>query len=111
MISLKGLEARVKAKTAKQKEKAEKELKLLKRDIAIASASPEGLNMMKWIFDLSGYDKTLVVGNPQTLDLHTVGTVYNEARRGLWLQIRKMLPRRTLKKIEFDKLNLDVEEL
>ncbi len=106
-----GIREKIDLKNAKRNEEVAKKLKLLKRDICVAIASPEGLNLMRWIFDLTGYSKVLVVGNPQTLDVHTVGTLYNEARRSLWLEIRKMIPIKQLKKIEYEKLNLNVEEL
>lgn len=94
-----------------QKELAAKKTKLLKRDAGIATASPEGLNFMKYIFGLTGYSKILIVGNPATGDIHDRGTLYNNARRSLWLEIRQLIPRRTLKKIEYEELNLNVEEL
>ncbi len=105
------IENKITSKRAEQKELAIKQRKLLKRDIEIAAASPEGLNLMKWVFGLSGYSKILIVGNPQTGDIHDRGTLYNNARRSIWLEIRQMLPKRILKKIEFEKLNLNVEEL
>ncbi len=105
------LEAKLKQKRAVQKDLSAKQLKLIKRDFEIGSASPEGLNMMKYIFGLSGYSKILIVGNPVTGEVHDRGTLYNNARRALWLEIRQLIPRRTLKKIEYDKLNLNVEEL
>ncbi len=105
------IEKKIEAKKVEQQELFNKQLKLLKRDIEIATASPEGLNLMKWIFDLSGYSKITIVGNPQTGDIHSRATLYNDARRSLWLEIRKLVPKRTLKKIEFEKLNLNVEEL
>ncbi len=98
-------------KKAEQKDLATKQMKLLKRDFNIAAASPEGLNMMKYIFNLSGYSKVLIVGNPTTGDVHDRGTLYNNARRSIWLEIREMLSIRILKKIEYEKLNLNVEEL
>ncbi len=104
------IENKIKSKRAQQKDLSIQRLKLLKRDLEIATASPEGLNLMKWIFSLSGYSKILIVGNPQTGDIHDRGTLYNNARRSIWLEIRQMLPKRTLKKIEFEKLNLNVEE-
>ncbi len=105
------LEKQIQTKRVKQKELADKQIKLMKRDLAIATASPEGLNLLKWIFDLTGYSKILIVGNPQTGDIHDRGTLYNNARRSIWLEIRQLLPKRVLKKIEFEKLNLNVEEL
>ncbi len=105
------IENRIKSKRAEQKELTNKKLKVLKRDLELATASPEGLNLMKWIFNLTGYSKILIVGNPQSGDIHDRGTLYNNARRSIWLEIRQMLPKRILKKIEFEKLNLNVEEL
>ncbi len=105
------LEKKIDNKKAKQKEKAEKTNKLLMRDIEVASASPEGLNLMKYIFDLTGYSKVLIVGNPATGDVHDRGTLYNNARRSIWLEIRQLIPKRILKKIEYEKINLNVEDL
>ncbi len=105
------LETKIKVKRVQQKELSVKKLRLLKRDIEIATASSEGLNLMKWIYDLSGYSKILIAGNPQ-IGLNVLeGTLYNNARRSIWLEIRQLIPRRILKKIEYEKLNLNVEEL
>ncbi len=105
------IENRIKTKREEQKELADKRLALLKRDLAIAVATPEGLNLMRWIFDLSGYSKILITGNTQTGEILDRGTLYNNARRSMWLEIRQLLPRRVLQKIEYEKINLNVEEL
>ncbi len=105
------IETRIKMKRAAQKDLAGKQLKLLRRDFEIVAASPEGLNVMKYIFNLSGYAKVCIVGDPSTGDIHDRGTLYNETRRSIWLEIRQLLPTRHLKKIEYEKLNLNVEEL
>ncbi len=105
------LEAKLKAKKETQLELAAKRLKLLKRDFEIATATSEGLNVMKYLFNLTGYSKILIAGNPTTGDVHDRGTLYNNARRSIWLEIKEMIPIRTLKKIEYEKLNLNVEEL
>ncbi len=105
------LEAKLKTKKAEQKDLVIKQQKLLKRDFEVVAASPEGLNVMKYIFNLSGYSKVLIVGNPTTGDVHDRGTLYNNARRAIWLELRSFIPTRILKKIEYEKLNLNVEEL
>ncbi len=102
---------KIESKRAEQKELATKRLTLLKRDLEIATASPEGLNLMRWIFDLSGYSKILIAGNIQTGEILDRGTLYNNARRSIWLEIRQLIPKRILRKIEYEKLNLNVEEL
>ncbi len=105
------IENKIKSKREEQKDLANKRLILLKRDLEIATASPEGLNLMRWIFDLSGYSKILIAGNTQTGEILDRGTLYNNARRSIWLEIRQLLPKRILRKIEYEKLNLNVEEL
>ncbi len=105
------LEDKVKSKRLEQKDLAAKRLKLLKRDLEVAAASPEGLNLMRWIFNMTGYSKILITGNTQTGDIQDRGTLYNNARRSIWLEIRQLLPKRILKKIEYENLNLNVEEL
>ncbi len=107
------LEAKRKANAKKivQKDLSAKQIKLLKRDFAIATATPEGLNLMKYIFNLSCYSKILIAGNPE-IGLNVLeGTLYNNVRRAIWLELRQLIPVRTLKKIEYEKLNLNVEEL
>ncbi len=91
------IENRIKSKRAEQKDLAIKQRKLLKRDIEIAAASPEGLNFMKWVFNLSGYSKILITGSTQTGEILDRGTLYNNARRSIWLEIRQLLPKRILK--------------
>ncbi len=104
------LEKKIKEKRRTQTDLLAKKIKIIKRDVEIATATPEGLNLMRWIFDLCGYSKVLIAGNPKVgLDVKD-GTLYNNARRAIWLEIRQLVPRRTLKKIEYDKINFNVEE-
>ncbi len=105
------IENKINSKREKQNNLAAQRLKLLRRDLEIATASPEGLNLMRWIFSLSGYSKILITGNTQTGEILDRGTLCNNARRSIWLEIRQLLPKRILKKIEYEKLNLNVEEL
>ncbi len=105
------LETKLKEKKAIQIDLAVKQGKLLKRDFEIAVATPEGLNVMKYLFDITGYAKALIAGNPQ-IGLNVLeGTLYNNARREIWREFRQWIPKRTLKKIEYEKLNLNVEDL
>ncbi len=105
------LETKIREKRTQQIELSNKKLKLLRRDIEIVTASPEGLNLMKCIFNLSGYSKILIAGNPEIGLSVLEGTLYNNARRSIWLEIKELIPKRTLKKIEYEKINLNVEEL
>ncbi len=105
------IENKIKSKREEQRDLAIQRVRLLKRDLEIATASPEGLNLMRFIFNLSGYSKILITGNTQTGEILDRGTLYNNARRSIWLEIRQLLPKRILQKIEYEKINLNVEEL
>ncbi len=105
------LDAKIKERKKEQEDLAAKQRKLLKRDYAIVAASPEGLNVMKHIFNLSGYSKNLIVGNPSSGDILSKGTFYNIVRRATWVELRQLIPVKSLKKIEYEKLNLNVEDL
>ncbi len=82
----------------------------LKKCIAIATSSPEGIIFARHIFGMCGYDKHSVTMNPETQELNTQATIYNEARRNLWLELRNLIPVKARKKIEYERTKfLEVE--
>ena len=52
--------------------------------------SEDGRTVMTHLFRICGYNRSSVVVNPQTGDIKVDGTVYNEARRAVYLQLRRM---------------------
>ncbi len=110
-MTVEGIEAKIDRKRAKDKQKAEERNKLLMRDFAICSNTPEGLNILKFIFNMSGYSQDLLAGSKTTGEILDKMTFYRNVRRTIWLELRKMIPVNMLKKIEFEKINLDTEEL
>jgi hypothetical protein len=97
----------------KQKEVLEKQQKnfnQLKRCVEIASSTPEGIIAFRQLLNMCGYNKSVVVVNPQQGGIDTVGSVYNAARENIWKEFRQLIPARTLKKIEFEKTHYLEEE-
>lgn len=88
-----------------QRQKLEKEKSArLRSDLAIAFATPEGLNALKFLKALSGFEQNPVGGNPSLGMDVTQGTLYNCGRLSMYLELRKLLPPRILKQIEYDQL-------
>ena len=105
----------IKRKVDKEKEKQNeiksKKIKLLKRDIAIATSTPEGKIFARLIMELCGFFKSDVTMNPKTMEINERSTLYNCMRSNIWLEIRAMIPVKNLKKIEYEKTKFNVEDL
>ncbi len=91
----------------RKKKNEEQQLKLKKRreqlnkifsEICITA---DGILVLRHIMEICGYQKISIVGDPVSGDIHDRGTLYNEARRNVYLEIRKYIPSRFLKQIEF----------
>ncbi len=95
----------------KAKLKIANELKGLRKCIAVGASSAEGIIMLRHIFGMCGYDKFSVTMNPQSQELNTEATIYNEARRNIWLEFRNLIPVKARKKIEYEKTKfLEVDD-
>ena len=93
-----------------EKEKQDKEVQtrvfeVLKRAFTTVVSDEDGVIALRFIMEQSGWDSDLIVGNPETGDIHDRATMYNNARRILYRQIRKFIPVQALKRIEFEKTN------
>ncbi len=98
-------------KNQKKAEENDKKKRLLKRDFAIATSTPEGQNFARYILELCGFFQSDVIMNPETREINEKSTLYNCMRSNLWLEIRQLIPAKTLKKIEFEKTKFNVEDL
>ncbi len=90
-------------KDEKVKKESAKILKTLKRAFTNVVSEPDGLIVIRHIMEQSNWDRNLIVGNPHSGDVNDRGTLFNTARRELYRSIRKFIPVRALKKIEFEK--------
>ena len=90
-------------KTEEAKGKSELINKTLKRAFTNVTSDEDGLIAIRYIMEQSGWLSDLIVGSPESGDIHDRGTLYNNARRILYKQLRQFIPIRALKRIEFEK--------
>ena len=85
----------------KEKEELEKRVNSLKKDYEDVCNTPEGIRVLRHIFLMCGYSKSSIVMNRESYEINTQSTVYNEARRNLYLEMRSFLDKKNLMKIEY----------
>lgn len=93
-------EEKIKEKRAAIQE-ATRKRKEIKEMYNMVFATPEGLMVLRDISELAGHNQTSVIVDPTTGEINIDSTVYNEARRNLYLQIREHVRPSILKKVEF----------
>ena len=64
--------------------------------------NPDGERFLKWLHQQCGYDMPSIVVDPQSHEINNKMTIYNEARRNVWMQLRKLLKKETLIKVEYN---------
>lgn len=64
-------------------------------------ATEEGVLVLKEIAQMCGQNKVSIVADPASGEINPLSTIYNEARRNLYLSIRSYIRPSTLKKVEF----------
>lgn len=84
-------------------EKQELAQKKLKEAFIETAGSPYGKLVLRWLMQECGFKAVSIVGNPQTGDIQDRGTLYNEARRNIWITMRQRIPTKLRNKIEADK--------
>lgn len=91
------------ARALKEKAKAQREKKMLRliRCANTVFATEEGLVVLRHLVEICGYDKTDVVGDPQSGDVLDRATFYNVVRRGLYVELRKLIKPDILKRVEY----------
>ncbi len=90
-----------KKKKEKQQQQILKQQKELKDIFAQVCTMAEGILALRHLMDVCGYQKISIVGNPVTGDINDRSTLYNEAQRNIYLGLRKLIPYKFLKQIEF----------
>ena len=73
--------------------------KVQKAVIAIAETQ-EGQIFFNWLMNRCYFQKSTVVGDPASHEINIHGTLFNEASRRVYLDIRRGIPSALLKKIE-----------
>jgi len=96
-------------KTRSEKEadrlRREKELEELnekrRKFFNVVAATEEGKDVFSYLAEILGFHRPSVMMNPQTGEVNKETTVYWEARRSVYLDIRKYISDSNLKTIEF----------
>lgn len=71
--------------------------------VAEVTRSPYGLEFLRFLMEDCGFKKPSIVINPQTNEVIQNSSMYNEARRTVWLDVRKHIPKKQLNMIEMEK--------
>ena len=85
-----------------QQRSAARQIKAIRMAFALTFNTPEGKQVLKWLFRQAGYGESQIGGNPQLGMDVLQGTLYNNARQSLYIEMRKMIPHELLKQVEFD---------
>lgn len=86
-------------KQVKEVQKAEREK--LQRAFNRVASTPAGQTVLRYIMRDCGFQKTSIVQDPHSLEINTIGSIYNEARKDVYHRIRRFIDNEYLKVIEF----------
>ncbi len=67
----------------------------------VVAATEEGRDVFRYLAEILGFHKPSVIMNPKTGEVNRDTTVYLEARRSVYLDVRKYISDSNLKTIEF----------
>lgn len=76
------------------------ETKKLEQDMTRVCATDSGRNVLRYLMSECGFHNASIVADQQSGEINPLGTVYNEARRNLWLKLRKLMSREHLIAVE-----------
>ncbi len=72
-----------------------------KRDMNFVAGSIEGVNLYKFLMEFCHYQKEIITMDAQTGEVNDKTTAFLCGRRSVYLELRKYLSAKNLKKIEF----------
>ena len=72
----------------------------IQKAITEVSQTPEGQELFRWLGRQCNFYTSSIVGDPTSHEVMVYGTLFNEARRRLYLDIRRFIPHTIRRKIE-----------
>jgi len=78
----------------------EQEKDKVKRAVAEIAETEAGQIFFNWMMGSCFFTRSTIESNPSAREINPLGTVYNESRRRLYLDVRRGIPPALLKKIE-----------
>ncbi len=85
-----------------EKEVPNHDLEILAAFKAVAN-SDEGVKVLRYIMTQCGFKISSTVGNAHTGEILPYNTIHNEARRGIWIDLRLNIPKTRLNIIEMER--------
>ena len=84
----------------KHKEKQDQ----LKKVLNMAFSTYEGKLALQYIFEICGQVRNSVTANPQTAEVQPLNCLYNEARRSVYLELRRLVDANVIAEVENQKI-------
>lgn len=69
-------------------------------DFVRVAETEAGRNVLRYLMRTLGYQRPSITQDPQSQEINPIATIYNEARRNIWLEIRGKIPHPQLVLIE-----------
>lgn len=77
----------------------------VKRAVAAIAETEEGQIFFNWLMNSCFFTRSTIEADPTAREINPLGTVFNESRRRLYLDVRRGIPPGLLKKIEHTDYN------
>lgn len=74
------------------------EIALVLNEVAATEA---GVKFLRWLKERCFFERSTIVGNPETYEINSIGTIAHEVQRRLYLDIRRHIKPELRKKIEY----------
>lgn len=72
----------------------------VQRAITQIAQTEDGRELFRYLMRMCNFHTSTIVGNPQSHEINIYGTLFNEARRRLYLDLRRYIPHAIRRKIE-----------
>ena len=72
----------------------------VRRAVAEIAETEAGQIFFNWMMNSCFFTRSTIEADPQAREINPIGTIFNESRRRLYLDVRRGIPAGLLKKIE-----------
>lgn len=72
----------------------------IRRAVAEIAETEAGQIFFNWLMNSCYFTRSTIEADPQAREINPMGTIFNESRRRLYLDVRRGIPPSLLKKIE-----------
>lgn len=76
----------------------------IRRAVAEIAETEAGQIFFNWMMNSCFFTRSTIEADPTAREINPMGTIFNESRRRLYLDVRRGIPTGLLKKIEHTKL-------